>query len=279
MPRTGVTYDQIAASADALVAEGVTPTIKNVRERLATGSPNTIQKHLAAWREAHPPHVATSAEVNSRAIQTFNQILDQLRSEGRAEIEDRLVLAQAEARELAAQGEMLEDELAKCTEEINSTAAERDALRIKIAEQNAEVARVTAENERERYATELARTEVAQARNKLETQAEKLVELAESLESLRHENAAAVQGRTDAEKAAAVLAAQLQAEQEKSGALALEKESQSTQLATALQAAEENRIKVARIAAELEHRSATLKEKAEEIGEIKELFEIEKVAR
>ena len=53
MARQGITFEQVAAVADALAGEGQQPTIRAVRERLGdTGSPNTIHKHLAAWREA-----------------------------------------------------------------------------------------------------------------------------------------------------------------------------------------------------------------------------------
>ena len=54
MARVGITFEQVAAAADALVGEGQSPTIKAVRERLGTGSPNTIHAHLVQWRQARP---------------------------------------------------------------------------------------------------------------------------------------------------------------------------------------------------------------------------------
>jgi len=42
MARAGVTFEQVAAAADALVGDGQQPTIRAIRERLGTGSPNTI---------------------------------------------------------------------------------------------------------------------------------------------------------------------------------------------------------------------------------------------
>ena len=51
MARAGITYDQVAHRADAMAAEGRDPTIQGLREALGgTGSPNTIHKHLTAWR-------------------------------------------------------------------------------------------------------------------------------------------------------------------------------------------------------------------------------------
>lgn len=55
MARTGISYEQVAAAADALVGEGQSnPTINAIRERLGTGSPNTIHRHLSTWNEARP---------------------------------------------------------------------------------------------------------------------------------------------------------------------------------------------------------------------------------
>ena len=53
--RIGVTYDEVAAIADQIVAGGAEPTIRNVRDRLGRGSYSTIHRHLTAWRDARPP--------------------------------------------------------------------------------------------------------------------------------------------------------------------------------------------------------------------------------
>ncbi len=64
MARLAVTYEQVAAVANALFAQGVkNPGTKTVREELgkragpsgSTGSPNTIQRHLDAWRAKDRP--------------------------------------------------------------------------------------------------------------------------------------------------------------------------------------------------------------------------------
>lgn len=61
MARQGITFEQVAAVADALAGEGQQPTIRAVREKLGdTGSPNTIHKHLTAWREARPVAAAAA---------------------------------------------------------------------------------------------------------------------------------------------------------------------------------------------------------------------------
>ena len=68
MARQGITFEQVAAVADALAGEGQQPTIRAVREKLGdTGSPNTIHKHLTAWREARPVAAAAAPELPQAA--------------------------------------------------------------------------------------------------------------------------------------------------------------------------------------------------------------------
>lgn len=49
MARTGVTQDQINATADALLRAGERPTIERVRAELGTGSPNTLIRMLDVY--------------------------------------------------------------------------------------------------------------------------------------------------------------------------------------------------------------------------------------
>ncbi|MBL0041654.1 MAG: DNA-binding protein [Xanthomonadales bacterium] len=52
MARTGVTQEQINATADALLRAGERPTIERVRAELGTGSPNTLIRMLDVyWSE------------------------------------------------------------------------------------------------------------------------------------------------------------------------------------------------------------------------------------
>lgn len=45
----GVQQDDVWAAADALIAEGLRPTIERVRQRLGRGSPNTVSPMLETW--------------------------------------------------------------------------------------------------------------------------------------------------------------------------------------------------------------------------------------
>ena len=58
--RLGISYEQVAAAADAIIHRAERPTLKAIREQLGTGSFGTIQKHLGQW-QASKREVATAA--------------------------------------------------------------------------------------------------------------------------------------------------------------------------------------------------------------------------
>ena len=49
MARSGITEEQVAQAADALILSGERPTIERVRATLGTGSPSTLIRHLDTW--------------------------------------------------------------------------------------------------------------------------------------------------------------------------------------------------------------------------------------
>ncbi|WP_171260960.1 DNA-binding protein, partial [Acinetobacter indicus] len=96
MARQGITFEQVAAVADALAGEGQQPPSRAVRDRLGdTGSPNTIHKHLAAWREARPVAAAAAPELPQALTAAIAAEIERAASQARGEIEGRLVQAQA----------------------------------------------------------------------------------------------------------------------------------------------------------------------------------------
>jgi len=49
MSRVGVTYDEVAAVCDSMLAQGSYPTLGEVRKCLGRGSFGTIAKHMQTW--------------------------------------------------------------------------------------------------------------------------------------------------------------------------------------------------------------------------------------
>ena len=106
MAREGVTFEQVAAVADALVGAGQQPTIRAVREGLGgTGSPNTIHKLLAKWRDARPVAIASAPELPQALVTALANEIARATSQARSEAEARLAAEQADAKRLADDGD------------------------------------------------------------------------------------------------------------------------------------------------------------------------------
>jgi len=106
MARPGITFEQVAAVADAMLGIGQQPTINGVRDRIGTGSPNTIHKHLLVWRAARPQTIAAAPELPASLASAIATEIERAAASARSEVEDKLVQSQAEAVELANAGEV-----------------------------------------------------------------------------------------------------------------------------------------------------------------------------
>ena len=141
MARQGITRDQVFTAADALVGDGQQPTINAIRERLGgTGSPNTIHKHLVQWREARPVAAVAAPELPQALTTAIAGEIEKAAAKARAEKEQELQQAQAEAAELGAAGEALEAERDELAEQVAVLTTERDTLAGKAAQQAADLA-------------------------------------------------------------------------------------------------------------------------------------------
>ena len=215
MARIGVTSEQVSAVADALIGEGKQATIRAVRERLGDrGSPNTIQKHLSAWRDARPMAAAAALELPQARADAIAAEIGRAAAQARAEIEGRLVEVQTEAADLAMTGESLEDERDSLIAQMVVLTTERDTLAGKAAQQAADLAELTGRVEREQQAAEAARVELATARLRAEGLTERHAAQGKEVEQLRAAVEDERKGRIAAEQAAAVLAARLEASAE-----------------------------------------------------------------
>lgn len=216
--RDGITYEQVAAVADKMVGEGDDPTIRAVRETLGTGSPNTIHRHLTAWRAARPVAVAAAAELPAALTAAIAAEINKAAAAARGKIEDELVKGRSEAADLAAAGEALEAERDNLAEQVAALTTERDAALATATERAAEISRLAEAVTREQAAAESARLEVATVRLKIESLAEKTGEQAEEIARLRAAFEDSRQARTAAEQGAAVANAKLDAAERRAAA-------------------------------------------------------------
>lgn len=220
MARVGITFDQVAAAADAIVGTGKTASIQAVRESLGTGSPNTIHRHLTAWRSRQAPKQSAAYELPADLANAFGKELARGAAAAKAEVENELVQTQAEAAHLSDIGETLEAERDALADQAVLLTTERDQAQATALERAAEIERQAAAIQREQQAAEFARVELAKAQLKIEAGAERGIELTKEIERLRAALEKAQAGKQAAEQQAAVAAAQLASEQAKSGDLA-----------------------------------------------------------
>lgn len=147
MPRQGITYDDVQAAAEALVAADQRPTIEAIRQYIGTGSPNTIHRHLAVWRDDQAPGEGTTPSLPNALAQALNEEIKRQSASAQADARD----ARAEARKLAESGERLE--------------AERDQAIAQCDAAQQAIERLTAERDHEQQARQTAESEAIE-RNK-----------------------------------------------------------------------------------------------------------------
>ncbi|NMM77060.1 hypothetical protein B2J88_10080 [Rhodococcus sp. SRB_17] len=184
----GIQYEDVAEAADALLHDGLRPTIERIRQRIGRGSPNTVSPMLEQWFsdlgqrlgggragvESALPHAVAQAatalwsaacsEAETRAAASW-----QAQQAAVTEAAEQLAAARAEldARELAMNERLHAAEAAMqlCSQQLAESnerwrAGER-ALALRDAEISAQ--RSAAARQAEQYAALQARLDTAQA--------------------------------------------------------------------------------------------------------------------
>jgi chromosome segregation ATPase len=204
--RQGVTFEQVAAIADAIAAQGNRPTLRGVRAELGTGSLGTIQKHLAAWQGTRRQIVTSSATLPTEIQRVILGEIERTVSEARAELESELAAALGDRDALTddnlAQSEQIEQQTARLAEV--EAGSQQQAGRILQLE--TDLAAAGAEIKRERDEAANGRQALARAELRLE----QLPLLQAEAERLRGALDAASARAAAAEQSAAVGAAQLE---------------------------------------------------------------------
>lgn len=212
MARTGISYEQVAAAADTLVGEGTVPTIRAVREHLgATGSPNTIHKHLSTWRDARPVAAASAPTLSPELLSAIANEMVRFGAAERGVLQGLLVQAQDESTMLSAAGAALEKEIDDLRTEMEGLTRERDTQTGVIAQQANDLAALQERIQREMDAAEAARRVTAEVKVRLDLQEVRLETQAAELERLRGALSTSESARIAAEQQAAVLVARLEA--------------------------------------------------------------------
>lgn len=166
--RTGITFEQVAAVADAIAARGDRPTLRGVRAELGSGSMGTIQKHLAAWQGQRRQIVTSTATLPTEIQRVILSEIEREVDAARAELEAELAATKGDRDALAddneAQAEQIEQQTARL-DEIEATSQQQAG---RIAQLESDLETAWQATERERGVAEQARQALAKAELRLE---------------------------------------------------------------------------------------------------------------
>jgi colicin import membrane protein len=208
-----ITYEQVAAAADAMKVAGSKPTSRAIRERLGnTGSMGTVNKLLQDWRAGQERRIANALVLPATLQRAILEFMDQELTGAKATLEAELAEQQQETADLATENERQAGDIEDKTEAVAALQSELANLQGRMAQIKVDLDASRLDGERERKAAEAARTELAKSLLRLEA----MPRLEADLASLRLELDKERHGRVVAEQQAAVLGAKLEAAIERS---------------------------------------------------------------
>ena len=203
-----ITFEQIAAVADAMKIDGVKPTSRAVRERLGnTGSMGTINKLLGRWKSGQERQISAALVLPPALQRVLLEFMDTELTAARTTLETELADQQQEAADLATENErqvIENDTQAELIEQLRSDVAAHQG---RAGQLEADLTASRKEAVRERSGAELARTELAKAQLRLEA----MPRLEADLVALRNDLEKERKACRQAEQDAAVFAAKLEA--------------------------------------------------------------------
>ena len=169
MPReASITYDQVAAIADAIKASGAKPNPRLVRERHGSGSLGTVHKFFQQWRARQERQVEASLTLPPALQRAILEFMDQELTSARAALEADLADAQQASADLATENERQATQIDTLQSAVDELGAEKAALVGRVGQMEQDLTSARDEASREREGAEAARTELAKAQLRLE---------------------------------------------------------------------------------------------------------------
>jgi len=169
MPReASITYDQVAAIADAIKASGAKPNPRLVRERHGSGSLGTVHKFFQQWRAGQERQVEASLTLPPALQRAILEFMDQELTSARAALEADLAEAQQASADLATENERQATQIDALQNAVDDLGAEKAALVGRVGQMEQDLTSTRDEAAREREGAEAARTELAKAQLRLE---------------------------------------------------------------------------------------------------------------
>lgn len=270
MARTSnITFGQVAAIADAMKAAGTRPTARAVRERIGSGSMGTIHKLLQQW-QGKGNETDEDSEPAELPAHIQNALMDFIGTEIATACEPlnmELEAAKEAAEDIALDNERLHSAFDMLMIDLDRTREERAAAMAQLNLTRDTLA--ASDTERDELRSRI--TELLRDLDRSQRQTEMMASYATDLDKARTALTQSERFRINAEKAVAVISAQLTAEIDKTCEL---KERTGNAIATA--AAREAELKQANI--QYQTCAARLESAAREIESLRKPKATPKVA-
>lgn len=204
-----ITFEQVSAAANDIIAKDGKATSRNVREVLGSGSMVTVCKLMQQWKAAQAkPSQAVDSSIDPAILRAISNQIAAKVQEATSDATARLADLQGESETIIAESERQAAEIEAQAADLSAMIEQRSALAGRIQQLEAESERITENLVSERKAGEAARVELAKAALRLEAvpKIEATIEKI-SLELLQvrahsaelHETAAVVTAKLEAE--------------------------------------------------------------------------------
>ena len=171
----GVQESDVWAAADALIAQGLRPTIERVRQHIGRGSPNTVSPMLETWFATLGRRLGVAGEQDPSVLQSVPDPVQRL-------AQDLWEMAQEEAKESARHALAQREDALKAAEQEQLTQKEQLAQR--------EVT-MQAQKEAMNQALQAAQAQAQDLGRRLDEVQQQLQDRDQRLEELREELSAA----------------------------------------------------------------------------------------
>jgi DNA repair exonuclease SbcCD ATPase subunit len=200
-----VSYEQVAAAAEQMQAEGLTPTAKLIRSMLDnTGSLATIQRHVVEWRSGQRSGQSVTRILSPEIQRVVFKFIDEEVCRSNGELTQQVEEAKRDSAALVADNEEQTNLVRQLQAELADQATFRAKQDGQITRLLEELSSAREEAAAERREAELARLELSKVQARLEGHAS----LENELRQLRVDFEAQRQACVRAEQDAAVLKAQ-----------------------------------------------------------------------
>ena len=136
MPRTAITYDDVALACERILHRGDRPSHRNVRTEVGRGSLSTIGEHLRTWHSRLPATPMTPMAAPIQALETLSpQVAAAVHQAYRAAVAQELERAQARALEA-------EQRLDSVADALTTSEREREALEDRVEQLDLQLERL-----------------------------------------------------------------------------------------------------------------------------------------